>query len=129
MEQRNLTPGGDKNGADINLAARTPRDGVHASAHQRLRHRSVATATSSASSRSSSNTTRKVFVVGGRQFTSGVLQRNCHEFIAYENLVGATSSPVGGDGGGRSPRSPQRCRLNACRWTRRCRSSSARWPC
>jgi hypothetical protein len=30
---------------------------------------------------------KKVFVVGGRQFTSQVMQKNCHEFIAYENLV------------------------------------------
>jgi hypothetical protein len=30
---------------------------------------------------------KKVFVVGGRAFTSTILQRNCHEFIAYENLV------------------------------------------
>src|SRR4030095_15304244 len=31
---------------------------------------------------------KQIFVVGGRQFTSLVMQRNCHEFIAYENLVG-----------------------------------------
>ncbi|HEX3645567.1 MAG TPA: OST-HTH/LOTUS domain-containing protein, partial [Vicinamibacterales bacterium] len=31
---------------------------------------------------------KKVFVVGGRAFTSMILQRNCHEFIAYENLAG-----------------------------------------
>src|SRR5262249_10450842 len=30
---------------------------------------------------------KKVFVVGGRAFTSIILQRNCHEFIAYENLT------------------------------------------
>jgi hypothetical protein len=42
-----------------------------------------------------------VFVVGGRQFTSGILQRNCHEFIAYENLVGAAASAQSGEGGGR----------------------------
>src|SRR5262249_27393898 len=30
---------------------------------------------------------KKVFVVGGRAFTSVILQRNCHEFIAYENLA------------------------------------------
>src|SRR5687767_12338940 len=30
---------------------------------------------------------KKVFVVGGRAFTSVILQRNCHEFIAYENLM------------------------------------------
>ena len=33
-----------------------------------------------------------MFVVGGRAFTSIILQKNCHEFIAYENLVGATIS-------------------------------------
>jgi hypothetical protein len=33
---------------------------------------------------------RRVIVVGGRQFTSLTMQRNCHEFIAYENLVGAS---------------------------------------
>ncbi|MGH9200569.1 MAG: NYN domain-containing protein, partial [Vicinamibacterales bacterium] len=30
---------------------------------------------------------RKVFVVGGRSFTSQVMQKNCTEFIAYENVV------------------------------------------
>ena len=35
---------------------------------------------------------KKVFVVGGRGFTSVILQRNCHEFIAYENLIRSQSS-------------------------------------
>ena len=35
---------------------------------------------------------KKVFVVGGRAFTSIILQRNCHEFIAYENLTGGRRS-------------------------------------
>jgi len=30
-------------------------------------------------------------VVGGRAFTSAILQKNCHEFISYENLVGVQS--------------------------------------
>src|SRR4029079_6872973 len=30
---------------------------------------------------------KKVFVVGGRSFTSVILQRNCHEFIASESLI------------------------------------------
>src|SRR5262245_59749317 len=30
---------------------------------------------------------KKVMVVGGRNFTSAILQKNCHEFIAYENLI------------------------------------------
>jgi hypothetical protein len=32
---------------------------------------------------------KKVMVVGGRSFTSIILQKNCHEFIAYENLIAA----------------------------------------
>jgi hypothetical protein len=40
-------------------------------------------------------------VVGGRSFTSHILQRNCHEFIAYENLL---KDKEDGDGG-RAPRS------------------------
>src|SRR5207248_3019831 len=42
---------------------------------------------------------KKIFVVGGRQFTSVILQRNCHEFIAYENLSGRR--PVQKVSGGR----------------------------
>jgi hypothetical protein len=38
---------------------------------------------------------KKVFVVGGRAFTSVILQRNCHEFIAYENLVRRPARPGG----------------------------------
>ena len=30
---------------------------------------------------------KAVFVVGGRAFTSSILQRNCREFISYENLA------------------------------------------
>ena len=39
---------------------------------------------------------KKVFVVGGRAFTSTILQRNCHEFIAYENLTGGRRSVAKG---------------------------------
>src|SRR6202165_4247743 len=37
---------------------------------------------------------KKVFVVGGRAFTSVILRRNCHEFIAYENLAGVRKQSV-----------------------------------
>ena len=37
-----------------------------------------------------------MFVVGGRAFTSIILQRNCHEFIAYENLTGGRRSVAKG---------------------------------
>ena len=33
-----------------------------------------------------------MFVVGGRAFTSVILQKNCTEFIAYENLIGRRGS-------------------------------------
>ena len=39
---------------------------------------------------------KKVFVIGGRAFTSIILQRNCHEFIAYENLVRKPAAARGG---------------------------------
>jgi hypothetical protein len=42
-------------------------------------------------------------VVGGRSFTSQVMQRNCHEFIAYENLIGGRGR---GDRGARGPAGP-----------------------
>jgi hypothetical protein len=38
-----------------------------------------------------------VFVVGGRAFTSIILQRNCHEFIAYENLTRGKSAANKGE--------------------------------
>ncbi|HEV2416216.1 MAG TPA: NYN domain-containing protein, partial [Terriglobia bacterium] len=41
---------------------------------------------------------KQVFVIGGRAFTSNILQRNCTEFIAYENLLRSES------GRGRSSR-------------------------
>ena len=42
---------------------------------------------------------KQIFVVGGRSFTSYVMQRNCHEFIAYENLIGGGGRRSGGDRG------------------------------
>jgi hypothetical protein len=51
-----------------------------------------------------------VFVVGGRAFTSQVMQKNCTEFIAYENIVPDTSTGSGSraqskdERGGRSPK-------------------------
>ncbi len=91
MVQRNMTPGGDKNGADINLALDAlemafTRDHINAfvivsgdsdfiTLVEKLKQYD-----------------KKVFVVGGRGFTSGIMQRNCYEFIAYENLIRSQSS-------------------------------------
>src|SRR5271154_6013064 len=30
---------------------------------------------------------KTVFVVGGKAFTSTILQQNCHEFVSYESLL------------------------------------------
>jgi uncharacterized protein (TIGR00288 family) len=94
MVQRNVTPRGDKNGADINLVVdamemcftRSHIDGFaivggdsdFIALVEKLKQFG-----------------KRVYVVGGRSFTSGILQRNCHEFIAYENLLGGRSR--GGD--------------------------------
>jgi uncharacterized LabA/DUF88 family protein len=91
MVQRNLTPGGDKNGADINLAL----DALEmAFTHSHINAFVIVGGDSDFISlvEKLKQYDKKVFIVGGRQFTSGILQRNCHEFIAYENLAGAGAS-------------------------------------
>jgi uncharacterized protein (TIGR00288 family) len=100
MVQRNLTPGGDKNGADITMAL----DALEmAFTHDHINVFVIVGGDSDFISlvEKLKQYGRKVLVVGGRQFTSGTMQRNCHEFIAYENLVGSTSASGGGSGRGR----------------------------
>ena len=85
LVQRNLTPGGDKNGADINLAL----DALEmVFTHQHINAYVIVGGDSYFLSlvEKLKQYDKKVFVVGGRAFTSVILQRNCHEFIAYENL-------------------------------------------
>src|SRR5437899_559224 len=87
LVQRNMTPGGDKNGADINLAL----DALEmAFTHQHINAFVIVGGDSDFLSlvEKLKQYDKKVFVVGGRAFTSMILQRNCHEFIAYENLHG-----------------------------------------
>jgi uncharacterized LabA/DUF88 family protein len=96
MVQRNVTPRGDKNGADINLA-------LDALEMAFTRHHINAFAIVGGDSdfialvEKLKQFDKRVFVVGGRGFTSNILQRNCTEFIAYENLLRTS----GGDGGAR----------------------------
>ena len=88
LVQRNLTPGGDKNGADINLAL----DALEmAFTHGHINAFVVVGGDSDFITlvEKLKQYDKTVFVVGGRSFTSLVMQRNCHEFIAYENLVGS----------------------------------------
>ncbi len=88
MVQRNLTPGGDKNGADITMAL----DALEmAFTHDHINAFVIVGGDSDFISlvEKLKQYDRKVIVVGGRQFTSVTMQRNCHEFIAYENLMGS----------------------------------------
>jgi uncharacterized LabA/DUF88 family protein len=87
MVQRNLTPGGDKNGADIALALDAlemafTRDHINAFVIVGGDSDFIALV------EKLKQYDKIVFVVGGRAFTSVILQKNCHEFISYENLVG-----------------------------------------
>jgi uncharacterized LabA/DUF88 family protein len=96
MVQRTLTPGGDKNGADINLAL----DALEmALTHEHISAYVIVGGDSDFITlvEKLKQYDKQVFVVGGRAFTSVILQKNCHEFIAYENLM----SPQGG--GRRAP--------------------------
>jgi uncharacterized LabA/DUF88 family protein len=105
MVQRNLTPGGDKNGADINLAL----DALEmAFTHPHINAFVIVGGDSDFISlvEKLKQYDKKVFIVGGRQFTSGILQRNCHEFIAYENLVGAGAASGPRRPSGREDRPP-----------------------
>jgi uncharacterized LabA/DUF88 family protein len=94
MVQRNVTPRGDKNGADINLA-------LDALEMAFTRHHINTFAVVGGDSdfialvEKLKQYDKRVFVVGGRAFTSNILQRNCTEFIAYENLL---RSGAAGDG-------------------------------
>jgi uncharacterized protein (TIGR00288 family) len=88
MVQRNMTPGGDKNGADITMAL----DALEMCfTHDHINAFVIVGGDSDFISlvEKLKQYGRKVIVVGGRQFTSGTMQRNCHEFIAYENLIGS----------------------------------------
>src|SRR6187455_2283103 len=86
MVQRVMTPGGDKNGADINLAL----DALEmAFTHAHINAFVIVGGDSDFITlvEKLKQYDRKVFVVGGRAFTSQVMQKNCTEFIAYENVV------------------------------------------
>ncbi len=92
MVQRNLTPGGDKNGADIALAL----DALEMAFTRSHINAYVIVGGDSdfiALVEKLKQYDKTVFVVGGRAFTSVILQKNCHEFISYENLIGMQSGP------------------------------------
>jgi uncharacterized protein (TIGR00288 family) len=86
MVQRSVTPRGDKNGADINLAL----DALEmAFSRHHINSFAIVGGDSDfmALVEKLKQFDKQVFVIGGRAFTSNILQRNCTEFIAYENLL------------------------------------------
>src|SRR5579871_593695 len=86
MVQRDPSPRGDKNGADINLAL----DALElAFTHDHINAFCIVSGDSDfiALVNKLKQYDKRVFVVGGRAFTSTILQKNCHEFIAYESII------------------------------------------
>ena len=86
MVQRDPSPRGDKNGADINLAL----DALEmAFTHDHINAFAIVSGDSDfiALVNKLKQYDKRIFVVGGRAFTSTILQKNCHEFIAYEAII------------------------------------------
>jgi uncharacterized LabA/DUF88 family protein len=94
LVQRVMTPGGDKNGADINLAL----DALEmAFTHDHINAFVIVGGDSDFITlvEKLKQYDKKVFVVGGRAFTSQVMQKNCTEFLAYENVANASAASGG----------------------------------
>ncbi|MEP6963315.1 MAG: NYN domain-containing protein, partial [Acidobacteriota bacterium] len=86
MVQRIPSPRGDKNGADINLAL----DALEmAFTHQHVTAFAIVSGDSDFIPlvNKLKEYGKTVFVVGGKAFTSTILQQNCHEFISFESLL------------------------------------------
>ena len=86
MVQRIPSPRGDKNGADINLAL----DALEmAFTHNHVNAFAIVSGDSDFIPlvNKLKEFGKTVYVVGGKAFTSTILQQNCHEFISYESLL------------------------------------------
>jgi uncharacterized protein (TIGR00288 family) len=86
MVQRVPSPRGDKNGADINLAL----DALEmAFTHDHVNTFAIVSGDSDFIPlvNKLKQYGKTVYVVGGKAFTSTILQQNCHEFISYESLL------------------------------------------
>ena len=98
MVQRLPSPRGDKNGGDINLAL----DSLEmAFTHSHVNAFAIVSGDSDFIPllNKLKEYGKVVYVVGGKAFTSTILQQNCHEFISYESLlmdrgIDATPPPV-----------------------------------
>ena len=86
MVQRLPSPRGDKNGADINLAL----DALEmAFTHSHVNAFAIISGDSDFIPllNKLKEYGKTVYIVGGKAFTSTILQQNCHEFISYESLL------------------------------------------
>jgi uncharacterized protein (TIGR00288 family) len=86
MVQRLPSPRGDKNGGDINLAL----DALEmAFTHPHVNAFAIVSGDSDFIPlvNKLKEYGKTVFVVGGKAFTSTILQQNCYEFISYESLL------------------------------------------
>jgi len=105
MVQRIPSPRGDKNGADINLAL----DALEmAFTHTHVNAFAIVSGDSDFIPlvNKLKEYGKTVFVVGGKAFTSTILQQNCHEFISFESLM--ADSPISGAAPTNEPRQQQR---------------------
>src|SRR5580704_14853680 len=86
MVQRLPSPRGDKNGGDINLAL----DALEmAFTHPHVNAFAIVSGDSDFIPlvNKLKEYGKTVFVVGGKAFTSTILQQNCNEFLSYESLL------------------------------------------
>ena len=93
MVQRIPSPRGDKNGADINLAL----DALEmAFTHSHVNAFAIVSGDSDFIPlvNKLKEYGKTVFVVGGKAFTSTILQQNCHEFISFESLLPDVPAPA-----------------------------------
>src|SRR6266478_5291479 len=93
MVQRIPSPRGDKNGADINLAL----DALEmAFTHTHVNAFAIVSGDSDFIPlvNKLKEYGKTVFVVGGKAFTSTILQQNCHEFISFETLLQDVAVPA-----------------------------------
>lgn len=103
MVQRIPSPRGDKNGADINLAL----DALEmAFTHTHVNAFAIVSGDSDFIPlvNKLKEYGKTVFVVGGKAFTSTILQQNCHEFISFESLLSDLPASVQLPGEVRAPR-------------------------
>ena len=106
MVQRDPSPRGDKNGADINLAL----DALEmAFTHDHINAFAIVSGDSDfiALVNKLKQYDKRIFVVGGRAFTSTILQKNCHEFVAYESIIDDFRPRSGGGGHSGPPQQQQ----------------------